>query len=245
MNDPSPDSGAAASRGGASWRNLVAVLTSPREGFAGLAARPTFALALVLLVVVGVSAVSIGMSKVTVQDFLGSIEASGREVPPKISENPERFVSIMRWTQTATSAVIAPAMYAALAGIFLVIFRLLGSDIGFRKSLATTVHGLLPFGIAAVAGIAIALGKDRVLLQDIQSGGLVPSHLGVLAGDETSKVMRALLGSVDLFSAWCVALLATGYQTVARVSRGAAWGVVGGVWLIAIVLKLLLVTAFS
>ena len=49
MNDPSPDSGAAASRGGASWRNLVAVLTSPREGFAGLAARPTFALALVLL----------------------------------------------------------------------------------------------------------------------------------------------------------------------------------------------------
>jgi CBS domain containing-hemolysin-like protein len=245
MIDPSPDSGAAASRGGASWRNLFSVLTSPSEGFAAIAARPTFVLAFVLLVVLGVSAVSIAMSKVTVQDFLASIEATGREVPPKISEDPERFVSMMRWTQTATSAILGPAMYAALAGIFLVIFRLLGSDIGFRKSLATTVHGLLPFGIAAIAGIAIALGKDQVLLQDIQSGGLVPSHLGVFAGEETGKVMRVLLGSVDLFSAWCVALLATGYRTVARVSRGAAWGVVCGVWLIAILLKLLLVTAFS
>jgi hypothetical protein len=245
MNDPSPDSGAAAARGGASWRNLFAVLTSPSEGFAAIAARPTFALTLVLLTVLGVSAVWIGMSKVTVQDFLSSIEATGREIPPKISENPEGFVTAMRWTQTATAAIIAPAMYAALAGIFLVLFRLLGSDLGFRKSLATTVHGFLPFGLAAIAGIAIALGKDQIRLQDMQAGGLVPSHLGLLAGEDASKLLRGALGSIDLFSAWCLMLLATGYRTVARVSRGAAWGVVGAVWAAGILVKLILLSVFS
>lgn len=245
MNDPSPVAGAAASRGGASWRHLVAVLTSPTEGFTALASRPTFALALVLLVLLGVAAVGIGMSKVTVQDFLASIEASGREVPPKLRENPEGFVAAMRWTQTATAAVFAPAMYAALAGIFLVLFRLLGSDLSFRKSLATTVHGFLPFGLAAIAGIAIALGKDQIRLEEMQAGGLVPSHLGVFAGEEVGKVVRGLLGSVDLFSAWCLTLLATGYRTVARVSTGAAWGVVAGVWAAGVLIKLVLVAVFS
>jgi len=245
MNDPSPDTGAAAPRGGASWRHLFAVLTSPSEGFAALAARPTFALVLVLLAVLGVSAVWIGMSKVTVQDFLSTIEESGREVPPEIREDPERFVSIMRWTQAGSAAVLAPAMYLALAGIFLALFRLLGSDLAFRQSLATTVHGFLPFGLAAIAGIAIALGKDQIRLQDMQSGGLVPSHLGIFAGEDAGKLLSSLLGSLDLFSAWCVALLATGYRTVARVSRGAAWGVVGAVWALGILIKLVFIVVFS
>lgn len=245
MNDSSPDTGAAAPRGRASWRHLFAVLISPGEGFAAVAARPTFALALVLLAVLGVSAVWLGMSKVTVQDLLSTIEESGREVPPSIREDPERIISVMRWTQAATAAILAPAMYLALAGIFMVLFRLLGSDVGFRGSLATTVHGFLPFGLAAIAGIAIALGKDQIRLQDMQAGGLVPSHLGVFAGEDAGKMLRGLLGSVDLFSAWCVTLLATGYRAVARVTRGAAWGVVGGVWLVGVLIKLLIIAVFS
>jgi len=244
MNDSSPDSGAAASRGGASWRNLFAVLTSPSEGFAALAARPTFAVTLVLLIVLGVSAVWIGMSKVTAADLLSTIEASGREVPPSIRENPERILAMTRASQVGVAAIVAPALYAALAGIFLVILRMLGSDLTYRQSLATVVHGLLPFGLAAIVGIAISLGRDVISLQEMQAGGLVPSHLGVLAGEDTGKVLRALLGSIDLFSAWCVALLATGYRIVARVSRGAAFGVVGGVWLVGILVKLVLAAIF-
>ncbi len=121
---------------------------------------------------------------------------------------------------------------------------MLGSDLTFRQSLATTVHGFLPFGLAALAGIAIALGRDEIRLADMQAGGLVPSHLGVLAGENAGKVLRALLGSVDLFSAWCVALLATGYRVVARVSRGAAWGVVGSLWAVGILIKLALAAIF-
>ena len=55
---------------------------------------------------------------------------------------------------------------------------------------------------------------------------------------------RALLTSVDAFSAWCVALLAIGFTEVARVSRSAAWTTVLVVWGAGIGLKLVLATIF-
>ena len=244
MIDPSPETGAAAERGGASWRHMGSVLTSPGEGFAALARKPTFALVMVLLVVVGAVGVWIAMSKVTAADLFASIEQSGRAVPAKMQEDPEAFLKVMRATQLGTVIVLSPLFYLALAGICLVAFRMLGSDLTFRQSLATTVHALLPFGLVGIAGIAIAFGRDEIRLADIQAGGLVPSHLGVLAGEDAGKVLRALLGSFDLFSVWCVVLLATGYRVVARVSRGAAWGVVGTVWTIGILIKLAIAAIF-
>lgn len=220
--------------------NLWAVLTEPERGFTSLAARPTFALALILLVLVGVAAVWVGFSKLDAQDVLRTLEEQGRELPPAAAANPERLMSFMRWSSVAGAALFAPLLYLGLSGIFLVSFRLLGSEMTYRQSLATTVHGMLPMGVAGVLGILVGLFREGVTMRELESGGLVMSHLGFLAGEDASAVVRAALTSVDLFSIWCIFLLALGFRIVAKVGRSKAMATATTVWLVGVAVKLLL-----
>lgn len=240
MTEPRPEETVESS----SARNLVQALVSPREAFTALARRPTTALALVVLVALGAVAIYVAMSRVPAESLVASIEEGGSELPPDARDDPEKFLRMALWSQTAMAVVFGPALYVAVAAIFLVIFRLFGSDIAFRQSLAVTIHGMLPFGVAAVAGVAVALGRDEIGLEELRSGSLLASHLGFLATEDTGELTRALLTSADLFSAWCVALLALGYRIVARVGAGAAWGAVLAIWLVGVAIKVALAAAF-
>lgn len=245
MSEPLPVAGQEdASPGASSFRTLIQALVSPREAFTELAREPRTALALLVLVLLGVVAIHVAMTKVPAESFFASIEASGRELPQEASDDPEKFLRAAIWMQTASAVIVGPALYLAMSGIFLVLFRMLGSELSFRQSLATTLHGMLPFAVAAIVGVAAALGRDEISLEELQWGGVVASHLGFLAGDDSSKAVRALLGSIDLFSIWCIALLAFGYRVVARVGAASAWAVVLTIWALGILIKLGLATAF-
>jgi hypothetical protein len=236
VTDPSRAGGEPA--GSSSLRTLVSTLVAPREAFAALAARPAFALALVVLSLCAVGALWVTLDKVTAEDFVATLEASGRELPPEALRDPERLMAVSRWSQTIFGGLAAPVVYLVLAGLFLGAFRFgAGSDLRYRQSLAVTVHGMLPFAIAAVLGAAAALMRESVTLEEMKWGGVLASNLGILAGEGTGEIARALLTSVDLFSAWCVFLLATGYEIVARVSRKAAWTGVLTVWGLGLLLK--------
>jgi len=221
-----------------SWSNLWGALASPSETFGALGRRPTFAVCLLVLLGLGVAFGYVAMGKVTPRSFVESIEAQGRPVPPQIQEDPGAFLARMRTIQVGAGTAVAALFYLLLAAIFLACFRLLGSDLTYRQSLATTVHGLLPLGVSALVGLAVVLGREEVSLVDLQSGSLVMSNLAFLAGEETGKAMRSLLASIDLFSMWSVALLALGFRTVGRVSKGASWAVVVVLWAIGIGLKM-------
>lgn len=225
---------------GSEVANLWGALLEPGRTFVGLAARPTFVLALLVLVVLGAASVSVGFSKVDPQEMVRSLEEQGRELPPSMLEAPEKMMGFMKWSAVAGAAVVGPLMYLAIAGIFLVVFRLLGSEISYRQGLSVTLHGMLPMAVAALLGLVVGLLRAQISLRELESGALLLSHLGFLAGEESGAVVRALLTSADLFSLWCIALLALGFELVARVSRAAAWGTVGLVWGLGIAVKALL-----
>jgi len=237
--DPQDESGTSSS-----WSLLAGALMSPPQAFAGLGRRPAFALCLLVLLLAGMVFGYVAMGKVTPRSFVESIEAQGRTVPPSVQEDPASFLAKMRKIQIGAGTAVALLFYLLAAAIFLAAFRLLGSDLTYRQSLATTVHGLLPLAIAALVGLAVVAGRDEVSLGDLQSGSLVLSNLSFLAGDHTSKALRALLASVDVFSIWSAALLATGYRIVARVSSGAAWSVVSVLWAVAVGLKVAMAAIF-
>lgn len=244
MPGPNPASAVEAIPAGSSWSRVWGALAAPAETFSQLASRPTWAVGLVALLVVGLVFGWFAMGRITPEELLRSLEAQGRTVPQEMRDDPERVLASMRGIQVGAGTLFAALFYLAAAGIFLVLFRLLGSDLTYRQSLATTVHGLLPLGVAALIGIVVVLGREQVTLDELQGGGLVASNLGFLAGDEAGKVTRALLSSLDLFSAWSAWLLAVGYRQVARVSAGAAGTVVGTLWAVGIGLKALLASIF-
>jgi hypothetical protein len=177
-----------------------------------------------------------GYSKVETGDFLAYLESMGRPLPA--GADGEQILGFTRITSVVGAALFAPLVYLAVAGILLALLGMLGGELDFRRSLAVTVHGFLPFGLAAVGGLAIAATRQEISMRELEGGTLVPSHLGFLADAEAGPLLRAALSSADLFSVWCIVLLGLGYSIVARVPRAKAFGAVGAVWALGVAVKL-------
>jgi len=215
--------------------HLVGAIASPAKTFASIDRRPTWLLALVLLALLGAAAVWSLYSKVDASEFMSYLEARGQALPPSVSGE-----QILGWTRVSSvvgAAIFGPVTYVAVAGLFLMLFRMGGGTLDFKRSLSVTVHGFLPFGIAALVGLGLAAVRETISMREIESGGLVPSNLAAFLGEDAGAVVRAVASSVDLFSVWCIVLLAMGFSTVAKVGRGKAYGFVGIVWGVGILLK--------
>lgn len=219
-----------------SFGRLVGVLLSPRRTFESIARRPSWAVALVVVVLLAVVAVWSAFVRIEPDSLLRSVaEQSGRELPA--SMDAESLHTMSMWSGVVGAALFGPIIYLVAAGLFLVALRLSGSDIDFRRTFSVTLHGMMPFAVAALLGIPVALAKDTVTLEEVQGGSLLASNLSLLAGDEASPLVLAVLSSVDLFSIWCIVLLVIGFGAVGRVSRAAAAASVGVVWLLGVALK--------
>jgi hypothetical protein len=229
---------------GSSFQNLIRALISPSEAFASLARRPRFLVALLAVALVSTAFVYIAMSRIDPDEMVRAIESQGRQLPPEMHDNPERLAAISLWSATAWTPIAFSGILLLWSLLYLIAFRMLGSEIDFRRSAATAVHGSLPLVVAALVGLAVVLGRGEVGFLELQSNAIVTSNLAFLAGDETSKPMRALLSSFDLFAAWSVALSALGFHIVARVSKASAWTVVLILWGLGTVLKVGLAAAF-
>jgi hypothetical protein len=173
-----------------------------------------------------------------------SMEERGQTVPEEQLEQQIAMAEQFGWVGTAAQVVLQPGIYLLLAAIFMALFRMLGSDIDFSRSLAVTAHGFLPYGLSMLLSIPVVMSREEVTMEEVQSASFLRSSLAALAPEGTGDGMLALLGSVDLFSIWTVALLAFGFRIVGRSSPGASWGVVLSLWLLYVAGKAAISAAF-
>jgi len=99
-------------------------------------------------------------------------------------------------------------------------------------SLAVTLHGLVPGAVAALLSIPVVLGSETLEYEAVKSGSLLASNAAVFAPEDAGPVLTSVLGSLDVFSLWTMALLVIGYRLAAKVTRGTAIGAVVGLWLV-------------
>lgn len=215
------------------------VLIAPAATFASIARRPGWALALVLLCSTTLVVKLLVEPRIDPESLAAFLEERG--VPAdKVDEAVEQQLSpsgARRYVGMVTAFGGAGLFYVLTAAIFFAGARLFGGELDFRRALATTVHGLLPFLVATLVAIPVILSRDSISFQETFSGNFLASHAGILAGDDAGAVATALLSSVDLFSIWCIVLLIIGFGTVAKLSRGAAIATVLIPWLIGVAIK--------
>lgn len=223
---------------------LISVLVSPRKTFEAVAAKPTWVVAMIVLVVLGTALGMVAMSKADMGTMMREQLANsglGEEQIEQRIEFMEKFGTVFALFGT----VVAIGVYFLTALIFWVVFKMLGSETGYIASLSTVVHGLVPQGVLALLSLAIILGKAEVDMQTLQSGTLVASNAAVFAPEEAGKGLIALLSSFDVFSFWSIALLAIGFSVVGRVSKTTAAVTVVALWLVYVAGKVAMATAFS
>jgi hypothetical protein len=229
-----------------SFGRLVGALVSPGSTFESISKRPTWFVAWLVLVLC-VTALSFSMHQRT--DYREVVERSaqafGAEIPADQLERQvemrERFGGI----GAPIGGIVAGIVFCVLALVYWVAFKLFGSEITYKQSLATFVHASLPGAVFMLLAIPVVLGGGDLTYQQLMTRDVLASNLGFLAPEGAGIAVHSLLAGIDFFALWSVVLVALGYRIVARVSTGLATGVAVVFYLLGLGLRVGMAVVFS
>jgi hypothetical protein len=211
-----------------SFGRLVGVLFSPKKTFASISERPTWLLALVTLIVIAGGLGLMLLTKVDMAEFLeAQMAAQGTELPEDQLENILRIQEIAAGVGGFIGAAVA---YLVMALVFWGVFKLVGGDFDFKRSLSVVVHASVPTIIKSILTFIVVLGTESLDMVQMQSGTVLASNLAALAPEDTGRPLLTLLAFFDVFGIWTLALLVIGFAAIARVKVGKSAGVVIGAW---------------
>jgi hypothetical protein len=216
-----------------SWARIPGVLFSPEKTFRDIARRPTWLLALALLVLAGAAFFFAIAPKVDFQEMVRvSMEQQGRSVDGPEMERIMAFSeSIAYFGTLAAFVVFQPIGILIVSLLFWMVFKVLGSTIDFRTSVAVTVHSLVPLLVMTLVSIVVTIPREAISLEALQNGSLVMSNLGFLAGEETSPLVAAVLRGIDFFSLWVLVLYVIGFRAATGLKSSTVTAVVVTLWL--------------
>jgi hypothetical protein len=138
-----------------------------------------------------------------------------------------------------------PVMALAAAGVFLFAFRaVMGSELSFRQSLAIVCYSWVPLLFGSIMALVVMLLKNP---EDFDLQYPTLTNIGAfLEPNGTPKWLLSLGTSIDVFTLWTLALLATGYAATGRkLAWGSSFGCVLGVWAVYVLVKMGWAAAFG
>jgi hypothetical protein len=230
-----------------SFGRLVGVLVSPGKTFRSIAERPTWAVALVvILLVIGVVWYLAG-TRTDYQDVMTqTFEQRGRDVPPA---QVEQQVEFMEKAGPLINAISRPVVTALLllfsAVVSWLIFKLLGSEFSYRSALAVTVHASMPYVVSQLLSLPVILSRASLGFDDLKTGSFLQSNLAFLAPADAPTWQLAALASLDFFGLWGLVLSIIGYRAVSRLSTQAVAITMIVLWLVFVGIGVGLAAAFS
>ncbi|HET9767459.1 MAG TPA: Yip1 family protein [Thermoanaerobaculia bacterium] len=215
---------------------LIGVLVAPQKTFRSIAERPTWLVAFLVLALSPLLGGLVAKPKIDWEEVARhQIERSAVDLTPAQVEQ-----------QVEITAKIGPFfIYAApvfmLVGVLLFAlvfwgaFTLAGGEPGFKRSLAVTVHAMMPMVVAGLLAVPVILGMDTIPPEVLETGGYLKSNLGAFAPEGAGIVLVTFLSKIDVFTIWCLVLCAIGFTHAAKVKARTAAITVGLLWLVWVV----------
>lgn len=211
---------------------VLDLFVEPRSAFAAVLKRPgSFWIPILASIALYLGFTAVWLNKVDPHQFMRTeFETSpwASQIPPdRVGEEIEKAVGRLN-AQSLIGAVAAPPLITLLFGaVFYGIYRFFyGGDVKFKQSLAIVAWSSLVITIVSVPiMLAVYAGKGD---WNLNPQNVVQANLSLfLDRDGASKVLWSLLDSFDLFTAWMIFLLASGFGVALRKpTAGALWGVV-------------------
>lgn len=225
---------------------IFSILAAPEKTFRSIAERPTWAVPMILLVLLGTV---VGWAVGQRVDFEQTIRQEMADRGEKMSEAQiEQTIEMMEKFGSVFSlapAVLSPVVYLLIALVFMVALRLSGSEIRFDQTLSLTLYSMMPWVIHGLLSLPLILRLEEIDPKAMQQGGVLASNLAALAPEGSGQLLVTLLASIDLFSVWTLVLLTIGFRVVGKVSTTAAAAVSITLWLLYVAGKLGFAAIFS
>jgi Yip1 domain len=142
------------------------------------------------------------------------------------------------------AAVVTPIVYVILAGIFALGLMFIQAKTTFKKILSVVAWSSAAVSIVStVVLMASLMIRDEESLRSIdptQASGIVPTNVAAFLPSVTSPVIKAVAGSLDIFTIWTLILFTIGFAAIAgsrKITSRKTATVVFGFWVIYVVLK--------
>jgi len=190
---------------------LVAIIFSPYQAYAAVAARPRWfgAFAVSMLITCPVTfwflSSEVGQAALLEQQFeaMDRLREIGLPIPDEQYDQLEAQVKYAPYTSVASIVFGSPIVYAVLAGILLGVFNaLMGGDGTFRQVFAVVTHSSFVVSTASLITAPINYAREQ-MTSPLRLNAILPMF------DEASAV-GMLLGSIDLLHIWWAVSLAIG-----------------------------------
>lgn len=221
---------------------LFGVLFSPVKTFRAIAERPTWVWPLLVISLLTAGMAYVMYQRVDMATYIQQQQQKSgqaqQSVPAEQMEAQEKFFQAMNRYMPAVMGgfflLFMPFILLFVTLLYWGGFRLIGSEITYRQSFATVVHGSMPMAMSALLAVPVILSRQEISMEETQRGGVLASNLAALAPEGTGPVLLAFLSGIDFFLLWNAVLLILGFEIVARVKRSTATWVVLVVFLITI-----------
>jgi hypothetical protein len=194
------------------------ILTSPRETFAEVAARPKwFGMAALILIVTALCTGAFFSTQVGQTAYLDrvaeSARQSGREIPEAQWSVMQKMASYMGLIYAVSTLVLGPLMWLVMAGILFAVFNAaLGGTATFRQLFAVFVHS------SAVTVLQqLFVTPLNYFRETMTSATNLAVFLPMLGED---SFLAKLLGTIDLFIIWWLVVLAIGLGVLFKRKTG-------------------------
>lgn len=209
---------------------LTGIFFEPSRTFEALRARPRFLVVGLILLVLTCAVTAVLYSKVDMAQFIRErIERSPNAA--QISEaQKDTQVKVGKTIGMIFIPLSIPIALAVGSALYLLLVMAFGGSISYKQSLAVWAYSWLPPSIlgALIALLVLFLKAPETIVPE----RLVATNPGALFGEGSSRVLVAFLSQFDILRFYGLFLAALGLRKVAKISSGAAWGVVLTLWIL-------------
>ena len=219
---------------------IFGVFWEPGNTFQDIVARPGWWAPLVLMIVVGLVVMWVFVTQIGVETMLQQQFETNRQLQQLSAEQRAQTMALqMRIVPIAMFVSIlvgAPVFYLLAALVLMFLYRIVASSqVTFKQSFGITVHAFLPSMLSGLLAIVVMVFV-RPTDFDIQNP--VMTNAAWLLGESSPMWLKALAGSLDLFSVWILILLAIGFAATRRkLGLGQSFVIAAIPWAVMVLIK--------
>jgi hypothetical protein len=212
------------------FQRIIGVLISPDETFASIARQPDFFAPLLIILILAAIGGFIFAQRV---DFT----APAREAMEQRGNMSEAQIeSALKITATISkvisygSPLFSVIVLLIVAAVFMLAFRMMGSEGTFKQAFSVTLYAWMPLTILNIIVIVIIASKTGITALDLPT--LVMSNPAFLVTLKEHPLLFPLLASIDIFTIWTLVLFTFGFSYVSNFSKSKSAAIVITVWVI-------------
>ena len=232
---------------------LLNIFFEPSETFQALRVRPRFLVAGIITVAFYMLFSTLYIQKIgyeTVVRSQASVQAArNSSVTPEQLERGVQFQlnPLFKVIRMVSPVIVFVVIFAAGAALYLLGAMLMGKGINFKQALTVwTYSSMPPVVITMIINLVLLFVKppdDDMSITQGAGRGLVHANPSLFIDGTAHPVLATAVGSLDVLSFFGLFLAAVGLQKIGRMSSGSAWGIVIGLWIIGIILRVGIATA--